>query len=125
MPEQRAKFTAEVQVNNAIAIFGDGHTVEYGQEEMTTVAFKPGDRPNAIRPLEMVQHSFKIRKITPLQAVPNETLVAAANHGKATYIHFLNVTLEDRPELLSRKSRDVLVTLKVQYSITVRRQLDA
>lgn len=125
MPQERAKFAGEVRVNSATAIYADGHEVEHGQDEMKTFAFKPLDRQTFASPLDLVMHSFKLRNIKPLQAVPNETLAYAAQHGEAMFVSVLNVTVEDRPELLSTKSRDLLVTVNIKYTITVRRQLDA
>jgi hypothetical protein len=127
MPQERAKFTAEVQVTDVTAIHADGHTTDYaGSDQMRTVAFRPVDRPNFIRPIEMVQHSFKERKIGPLQAVPNETLAAAARFGEAKFISGLNVTVEEHPERFARETHNkLIVQLKVNYTITVRRAHDA
>jgi hypothetical protein len=127
MAQERAKFAAEVQVTDVTAIYADGHATDYaGPDQMQTIAFRPVDRPNFIRPLEMVEYSFKQRKISPLQAVPNETLAAAARFGEAKVISDLNVTVEDHPERFARETYDkLLVQLKVKYIITVRRALDA
>jgi hypothetical protein len=125
--QERARFTAEVSVGSVTAIYADGHTTVYaGPDDVRTIAFKPVDRPNFIRPLEMVMYGFKKRGISPLRAVPNETLAAAAKFGEAKFISALDVTLEDRPEVIAREAQDKLVvSLSVDYSITVRRQLDA
>jgi hypothetical protein len=127
MAQERAKFTAEVQVTDVTAIYADGHTTDYaGSDQMQTVAFRPVDRPNFLRPMEMVEYSFKQRKIGPLQAVPNETLAAAAQFGEAKFISGLNVTVEEHPERFAPDTRDkLIVQLKVNYTITVRRSHDA
>jgi hypothetical protein len=126
MPQERAKFTAEVQVTDATAIYADGHITTYSGPDVQTVAFRPVDRPNSIRPLEMVQHSFKERKKGPLQAVPNETLAASAKFGQAVFVSSLDVTVEECPERFARETHGkLMVALKINYTITVRRQFDA
>ena len=127
MPEERAKFTAEVQVTDTTAIYADGHTTAYsGLDEMATISFTSTDRPNFLRPLQMVEYSFKERKIGPLQAVPTETLAAAAKFGQAIFKSTLSVTVEENSERFAREAHDKLIVgLKINYTITVRRHLDA
>lgn len=126
MSQERARFSAEVHVTDATATYADGHTVIYGPDDVQTLGFRPTDRPNFITPLEMVKYSFQQRGIGLLQAVPSETLAAAAKFGQAVVKAALNVTVEDHPENLARETHHkLIVSLKVGYSITVRRVHDA
>jgi hypothetical protein len=126
MRQDRAKFSASIAIRRLTLRYLDSHTKEFLGEEAKTIALKLPDRPTALSAIDLINADHKDRGVTALTRGGDEALAIAAKFGTATVeVNFDSTFAKDYVMEFSKVDpHDVMVGVKVEYTIVLKRLAD-
>ena len=125
--QERAKLGATVQLIKVTVTYADGHTQKHVGDDVRTFGIKIIDRPNPLSGIQLLDIAIKKDAPNALHLAGEKAHAQAAHFGESVVQRSSIVNIDDYSpdEFPKEMHAQVVISIKLDYTITVHRGADA